>query len=780
MDRLPRPVIAFLLTSVGRDRSPAYLEVSTDGRLEGWGGHVDAYGLTGLERGRSAADQVIVLQGLLPIVGPEICLPCVRMGEGAPADVYLFRDAGTDWVLLLDASAFDRRRRPVQQTANDRELSDEPSALLSGVLRALDIAVLERATDGSLAPVSDTPPWLRVVLPGASRFVENFMIDAEALWRLDSDAASVRSGPWHEDGVMRAGEWWDATALRLQGRDLIVITRSFPVSAERQRLLQTGRERGLELAARTADLADATGRLEIEHAERVRAAAMTRLLARAVQSTQEMICVTDLDDRFTFVNRSFLEGYGYGEDDVIGRHLSLIGLSNTAGDVMAHVLRAAHAGGWNGELLSRRKDGSEFPIGLSTSQITDERGAAIGLLCVARDITERKEADLALHEIQDRLRQAQRMEAVGKLAGGIAHDFNNLLTVMTGYTEMALADLDKSHALFQNIDQIRQACDRATALTRQLLAFSRRQLLAPKILDVYDVVWRMGSMLRRLIGENIQLAITPASVPAWALADAGQLEQVILNLAVNARDAMPAGGRLVVAVSTRDLGEDEAGRFALPAGRYVVATVSDTGQGMDPATLSRAFEPFFTTKPSGQGTGLGLATAYGILRQSGGGIAAESVPGQGSVFALCLPSVDPAPVPAPDAAAVTPDAGGSERVLLVEDEASVRHLEGAILRRLGYDVLEAVSGEDAIQLLTSQAVPIHIMLSDIVMPGMGGRELAERVASLRPEMKVLLMSGYTDDRVLQCQIRDRTVAFLQKPFSPDALARKVREVLNAD
>jgi CheY-like chemotaxis protein len=201
---------------------------------------------------------------------------------------------------------------------------------------------------------------------------------------------------------------------------------------------------------------------------------------------------------------------------------------------------------------------------------------------------------------------------------------------------------------------------------------------------------------------------------------------------------------------------------------------------MDPATVSRAFEPFFTTKPSGQGTGLGLATAYGILRQSGGGIAVESVPGQGSVFAFCLPSVESGPVPAPDAAAATPDAGGSERVLLVEDEASVRHLEGAILRRLGYDVLEAVSGEDAIHVLTSQTFPIHIMLSDIVMPGMGGRELAERVATLRPEMKVLLMSGYTDDRVLQCQIRDRTVAFLQKPFSPDTLARKVREVLNSD
>jgi PAS domain S-box-containing protein len=780
MLELPRPVIAFLLTSVGRDRSPAYLEVSTDGRLAGWGGHVEAYGLSGLERGRSAADQVVALQGLLPTVGPEICLPCVRMGEGAPADVYLFRDGDADWVLLLDASAFDRRRRPVQQSAHDADLTSGPGSLLSGVLQSLDIAVLERAADGRLAAACDTPPWLRAELPGASRFLENFMIDAEALWRLDSDGTSVRSGPWHEDGVMRAGEWWEATALRLQGRDLIVITRSFPDSAERQRLLQTGRERGLELAARTADLADANGRLELEHAELKRAAAMTRLLVRAVQSTQEMICVTGLDDRFTFVNNAFLEGYGYSEDEVIGQHVSLVRSPATPASVTAQVLEETRAGGWTGELFNCRKDGAEILIRLSTSQITDERGDVIGLLGVARDITERKEAERTLRDIEDRLRQAQRMEAVGRLAGGVAHDFNNLLTVMTGYTDMALADLDPSDVLFQNIKQVRQACERAAALTRQLLAFSRRQLLAPKTLDANEVVRQMGSMLRRLIGENIQLVITPAPSPAWVLADTGQLEQVVVNLAVNARDAMPMGGRLGIEVSTRDLEADPANRFDVPAGAYVVVTVTDTGEGMEPATLARVFEPFFTTKPSGQGTGLGLATSYGILRQSGGGIAAESAPGEGSIFAFCLPV---APVPQsslPADAASSPDAGGSERVLLVEDDAAVRHLEGAVLRHRGYNVVEAASGDEAVALLTSHGTDIHILLSDIVMPGMGGRELAERAALLRPGIKVLLMSGYTDDPVVQCQIRDRTVAFLQKPFPPDALARKVREVLDSD
>jgi CheY-like chemotaxis protein len=289
----------------------------------------------------------------------------------------------------------------------------------------------------------------------------------------------------------------------------------------------------------------------------------------------------------------------------------------------------------------------------------------------------------------------------------------------------------------------------------------------------------MGSMLRRLIGENIHLAITPAPSPARVLADAGQLEQVIMNLAVNARDAMPTGGQLVIEVSTRDLNPDQASRFDVRTGRYVLATVGDTGHGMDPATLSRVFEPFFTTKPSGQGTGLGLATTYGILRQSGGGIAVESEPGTGSTFSFCLPSAETGPEPAPDAAA-PPAAGGSEHVLLVEDDPSVRRLEGAILRSRGYVVIEAASGEEAVELLMSQTTPIHIMLSDVVMPGMGGRDLAERVTSLRPGTKVLLMSGYTDDPLLQVQIRDRIVAFLQKPYSPDALARKVREVLDSN
>jgi PAS domain S-box-containing protein len=780
MPDLPRPLAEFLLASVSRDRSPAYLEVSPDGRLVDCGGHLGMYGLASLERGRPVTDQAVVLQGLLPTDGRDTCLPCVHTGNGAPADIYLFRDHGTDWVLLLDASAFDIRSRSVQQAANQRRLDRQSPLLLSSVLRALDMVVLERGQDRRLVPVSDTPPWLSCELPGASRFLESFMIDAEELWRTDRDGASVRSGPWHEDGLMPEGEWWDATALRQHGRNLIIVTRSFPMAAERQLLLQTGRERSLQLAARTAELADTSGQLERECAARQRAAATNRLLAHAVQGSHEMICVTDLDDCFTFVNRSFLEQYGYSEHEVIGHHVSLIVSPANPPDGHAQVLQATRAGGWTGELLNRRKDGSDFPVSLSTSQIRDDLGRVAGLLGVARDITERKLAEEALREVEEQLRQAQKMEAVGRLAGGIAHDFNNLLTVMGGYTEMALALVDQSGPAYGHIEQIRQASERAAALTRQLLAFSRRQLLEPTLFDLNDLVRHLGSMLRRLIGEDIRLTITCAPSPSRILADAGQLEQVIMNLAVNARDAMPDGGSLVIQTSATEFGDTRASRFGVPPGRYVTLTVSDTGYGMDADTLSRLFEPFFTTKPSGKGTGLGLATAYGIVRQSGGGMAAESAPGAGSCFTVCLPNAEQGPAPTPPNEASSPDAGGSEVILLVEDDDVVRELVSAILRSRGYMVLEAANGNDAIRLSNERASPIHLMLSDSVMPDIGGRELAQRMTILRPDMRLLLMSGYTDDMVLQLQIRNRDVAFLRKPFSSEALARKVREVLDSE
>lgn len=777
---LPRPIAEFLFASAGLDRSPAYLEVSADGCLMDWGGQVGTYGLTSLRRGHRASDQVVVLQGLLPTVGREICLPCVRMGDGAPADVYLFHDGSSDWVLLLDASAFDRRLRTVQQAAHEWSLSQDARGLCPAVLRALDMVILERAADGRLVPLSETPAWLRTALPAGSPFVENFMIDAEAVWQLDGDGASVRSGPWHEDGLMAAGEWWEATALRLRERSLVVLARSFPASAERQRLLQTGRERSLQLVASTAALAHSTSRLEVEHAELVRAAETSRLLACAVQSTHDMICVTDLQDRFTFVNQSFLAGYGYTEDELIGQHVRLIVSPANPPDLLTGVLTSARSGSWTGELLNRRKDGSEFPVALSTSLVKDEHGTVIGLLGAARDITERRQAEAALRDVEERLRQAQKMEAVGRLAGGVAHDFNNLLTVMTGYTEMALALIDPSDPVHGSIEQVRQAADRAAALTRQLLAFSRRQMLVPRTLDLNDVVGRIGSMLRRVIGEDIRLTIRPSPAPALTMADAGQLEQVVMNLAINARDAMPAGGSLVIEVSTADLDDGSAARPGVPAGRYVTLAVGDTGCGMDAATLSRIFEPFFTTKPVGQGTGLGLATAYGILRQSGGGIDVDSTPGEGSRFTVFLPSLDDTPVPAPPRGGPVPGSRGTERILLVEDDDLVREIASTVLSNRGYEVLEAATGEEAIQLLADAAVPVQLMLTDTVMPGMGGRELAERMVTLQPAMKVILMSGYTDDSVLQRQVREQGVQFLQKPFTSDELAHRVREVLDSD
>jgi two-component system, cell cycle sensor histidine kinase and response regulator CckA len=382
--------------------------------------------------------------------------------------------------------------------------------------------------------------------------------------------------------------------------------------------------------------------------------------------------------------------------------------------------------------------------------------------------------------LEEQLRQSQKMEAVGLLAGGVAHDFNNLLTVISGSTELLLgdaADLDPSRGRLQ---AIRTAADQAAALTRQLLAFSRKQVLQPKVLDLNAAVSETESMLRRLIGAHIEL--TTALDPNLGLvrADPGQIGQVILNLAVNARDAMAAGGRLTIETANLDLDEAEARhRLALEPGRYVTISVTDTGHGMDEETQARIFEPFFTTKEQGRGTGLGLATVYGILAQSGGGIDVRSAPGAGTTFTVCLPCLDEGAAEREGPARVPRPARGSETILLVEDETAVRTLFVDVLDAEGYTVLAADDVEDALRLCDEHGGPIELMLTDVVMPGMSGPELAGRLLRARPALKVVFMSGYTDDAVARNGELGPGALFLQKPFSIDVLLRTVREVLDA-
>jgi len=426
-----------------------------------------------------------------------------------------------------------------------------------------------------------------------------------------------------------------------------------------------------------------------------------------------------------------------------------------------------------GESLWRRKDAKTITVRHSARVVRDAEGRVEYFNVLVEDITERK-----LLEAQ--LRQAQKMEAVGRLAGGIAHDFNNLLTAILGSAELLLDTLAPEAPEREDLEEIRKAAKRAGDLTRQLLAFSRQQVLTPQVLDLNVLVANMEKLLRRLIGEDIELRTAPARDLAAVKADPSQLEQVIVNLAVNARDAMPQGGRLTIETANVELDQAYAEQhFPAQPGSYVLLAVSDTGTGMDAATMSRIFEPFFTTKETGKGTGLGLATVYGVVKQSGGYIWVYSEPGQGTSFKVYLPRVTEAPEPTRPGPAAAAPLRGSETVLLVEDDEMVRTLTRRMLEARGYTVLSASRGEDALGVVERHDGPIDLLVTDVVMPGMSGRAVAQRLLELRPGLKVLYLSGYTDDAIVRHGMLEPGIAFLQKPFSADALARKVREVLDA-
>jgi signal transduction histidine kinase/ActR/RegA family two-component response regulator len=396
---------------------------------------------------------------------------------------------------------------------------------------------------------------------------------------------------------------------------------------------------------------------------------------------------------------------------------------------------------------------------------------------LAQEVNARQATEEALKRSEEQLRQAQKLEAVGRLAAGIAHDFNNLLSVVLGYAEELLVDLPAGQAGREEINEIKLAGERAADLVRQLLIFSRQQLLTPKIVDLNALVDNVGRMLGRLVGEQIELAFVPGANLGLVKVDPGQLEQVVVNLVVNARDAMPNGGKLTIATSNVELDETYAAEhLAVVPGPYVMLSVSDTGIGMDRKTQDRLFEPFFTTKAPGQGSGLGLSTVFGIVKQSHGSVWVYSEPGHGTTFKIYLPRTDRDSVRPVQTA---PPQRGTETILLVEDEAQVRAIVKRTLERGGYAVLSASGPEEALRLCETSLLQIDLLLTDVVMPQMNGRELAERVRVLRPAIKTLFMSGYTDDAILRHGVLDEGVPFLQKPVTPSNLTRKVRETLDA-
>ncbi|MGD1024492.1 MAG: ATP-binding protein [Candidatus Sulfotelmatobacter sp.] len=485
------------------------------------------------------------------------------------------------------------------------------------------------------------------------------------------------------------------------------------------------------------------------------------------------ICRCDSAGQLLDVNPALLTMLGYSSArDLVGQHLGGLYLDTHQWFELADYLRSAAA--FNGLIAEwKRKDGIGTVVRVSGRAVSDgDTGTAFELF--AEDVTERR-------ALEQQLRQSQKMEAVGRLAGGIAHDFNNLLMVISGYSEFLLDRLGPDPALRGPAQEIAGAAQRASSLTRQLLAFSRKQMMAPKILDLNEVITENLKMLTRVIGEDIDLVMVPAATLGAVRADAGQIDQVIMNLAVNARDAMPSGGKLTIETSNVSL-DEEYSRFHAPLrpGDYVMLTISDTGMGMDSETQSHIFEPFFTTKGP-KGTGLGLSTVYGIIKQSGGYIWVYSESGKGTTFKIYLPRVperaeSPAAVSTAESVATEP---GTETILLVEDETNLRYLARQFLEKQGYRVIEAADGAVAMQIAVAHEGMIHLLLTDVIMPGMNGRELAQRISEIRPNTKVLYMSGYTENVIGHNGTLDAGVRLLQKPFTLRELKSKVREVLDS-
>jgi two-component system cell cycle sensor histidine kinase/response regulator CckA len=425
------------------------------------------------------------------------------------------------------------------------------------------------------------------------------------------------------------------------------------------------------------------------------------------------------------------------------------------------------------EVSWKRKDGKPITVNLTGRPAWDLEGKLKYFEVIAEDITERK-------VLEAQLRQSQRMESVGRLSGAIAHDFNNLLCVIIGYTGVLEERFDGTLQSRKNLEEIRKAAQRAASLTRQLLAFSRKQVLEPKILNLNSVVADMSKMLRRLIGENIELTTLLDPALGRVKADHGQIEQVIMNLAVNARDAMPDGGNLIIETSTVELGEDYVKRHPTTVpGRYVMLSVSDTGTGMDKETQSHIFEPFFTTKPKDKGTGLGLAVVYGVVKQSGGHISVNSQVKKGTIFKTYLPLVNDA-LEEPQHKSPAKAVDGSETVLLVEDEEALRSLIRDVLEQSGYTVLESSNGGEALEIARRYRGPIHVLLTDVVLPGVSGRVIAEKISACSPDTKVLFMSGYTDSIIAAQGVIEEGMFLIQKPFAPGELRSKIRTVLDSN
>jgi two-component system cell cycle sensor histidine kinase/response regulator CckA len=547
---------------------------------------------------------------------------------------------------------------------------------------------------------------------------------------------------------------------------------------ETQRLTKEGKI--IDVSVSISAMKDARGRfagastIARDITLRKRAEEQLQLQSAALEAAANAILITDSEGRIVWANSAFTTLTGYSREEILGKNPRVLKSGEQPKNYYAEMWSTISSGQvWQGEIINRRKDGTIYTEDMTITPLAANAGHQTNkyYIAIKQDVTERR-------TLQKQLQQAQKMEAVGRLAGGVAHDFNNMLGVISGYSELLKLQGNLDEKALHYSEEIHVAAKRAASLTQQLLAFSRKQIIQPRVVELNDLVKNLGNMLRRLIGDDIELALKFSCSDSRVKVDPGQIEQVIMNLAVNSRDAMPEGGKLTIESSMCDLDESYAihHKPVIP-GRYIQLSISDTGTGMDQNTMSHIFEPFFTTKELGRGTGLGLSIVYGIVKQSGGYIWAYSELGNGTTFRLYFP-FRATPAARPIIQPLIESTRGSETILLVEDDANLRSLIIEFLGGLGYNVIQCENGTAALAFTSKQAAPIHGLITDIMMPGMDGRELADRLITRFPELKVLYISGYTHDSSVQTRTLYEGEAFMQKPFSLSDLSRTLRSVLD--
>jgi len=668
----------------------------------------------------------------------------------------------------------------------DGERRDLEFNAVANVLPGLHLSILRDVTQRKLAEAA-----LRVSEARYRRIVDT---TSEGVWMYDASGITTFMNP-------RMAGLLGCTPENAVGQHILSFVAESASEQAQKRLargfigvgergdLRLQRRDGSELwvSMRAAPLFDAAGNFESALAlltditERRGAEETRNLLASIVESSDDAIISHGVDGIIRTWNRGAQALTHYSAEEAVGQSIEILHAPEQMARLIAERQRVDHGLKLEQfEMLALRKDGTCVDVSITSSVLTNDDGRIQGASIIARDISDRKKAEGALRRAEEQLRQSQKMEAIGSLAGGVAHDFNNLLSIILSYTSFVMAQLEPADLRFLDLVEVHKAGLRATQLTRQLLAFSRQQVLQPVVLDLNAVLAGVEKMLARLLREDIQLSLLTESLEGKVYADPGQLEQVLMNLVVNARDAMPDGGSLTIETSNVTIDQSyTAEHRGVAPGKYALLAVTDTGTGMDAATKERIFEPFFTTKDKSKGTGLGLSTVYGIVQQSGGHIWVYSELGKGSTFKVYLPKTDREVEASTAREESVGTLDGVETVLLVEDEEQVRVIMRSILRKRGYTVLEAQNGGEAFLVCEQFTGKINLLLTDVVMPRMSGRQLAERLVLLRPDMKVLYVSGYTDDTVVHHGVLDAGVEFLQKPIMPDALLKKVRHVLDS-